>query len=144
MNGSFATINLVKLMPPYPSYPFAASPNESPKSSHKHSPPSDHQSPKGIAPDTVTLSAISQRGCICVGSGKGEGPLVGRPTSSGGPVDLKCSPDVEDVFHHTAPISSTTGGRDASDHHIHHHHQAQQPQQQPHQQHHQLHHDNLG
>nr|XP_019553872.2 potassium voltage-gated channel subfamily H member 2 isoform X8 [Aedes albopictus]XP_019553873.2 potassium voltage-gated channel subfamily H member 2 isoform X8 [Aedes albopictus] len=121
-----------------------ASPNESPKSSHKHSPPSDHQSPKGIAPDTVTLSAISQRGCICVGSGKGEGPLVGRPTSSGGPVDLKCSPDVEDVFHHTAPISSTTGGRDASDHHIHHHHQAQQPQQQPHQQHHQLHHDNLG
>ncbi|XP_062710245.1 potassium voltage-gated channel subfamily H member 2 isoform X5 [Aedes albopictus] len=129
-------------------FSISASPNESPKSSHKHSPPSDHQSPKGIAPDTVTLSAISQRGCICVGSGKGEGPLVGRPTSSGGPVDLKCSPDVEDVFHHTAPISSTTGGRDASDHHIHHHHQAQQPQQQPHQQqqqqHHQLHHDNLG
>ncbi|XP_021695942.1 potassium voltage-gated channel subfamily H member 7 isoform X6 [Aedes aegypti] len=112
-----------------------ASPNESPKSSHKHSPPSDHQSPKGIAPDTVTLSAISNRGCICVGSGK-EGPLVGRPS---GPVDLKCSPDVEDVFHHTAPISST-GGRDASEHHhMHHHHtQSQQPQQQ------QPHHDNLG
>ncbi|XP_021695943.1 potassium voltage-gated channel subfamily H member 7 isoform X7 [Aedes aegypti] len=116
-------------------FSISASPNESPKSSHKHSPPSDHQSPKGIAPDTVTLSAISNRGCICVGSGK-EGPLVGRPS---GPVDLKCSPDVEDVFHHTAPISST-GGRDASEHHhMHHHHtQSQQPQQQ------QPHHDNLG
>ncbi|XP_062553165.1 potassium voltage-gated channel subfamily H member 6 isoform X7 [Armigeres subalbatus] len=110
-----------------------ASPNESPKSSHKHSPPSDIQSPKGIAPDTVTLSAISNRGCICVGSGK-DGPLVGRLS---GPVDLKCSPDVEDVFHHTAPISST-GGRDVSDHHLHHHHQSSQPQQQ------QPPHDNLG
>ncbi|XP_062553163.1 potassium voltage-gated channel subfamily H member 2 isoform X5 [Armigeres subalbatus] len=114
-------------------FSISASPNESPKSSHKHSPPSDIQSPKGIAPDTVTLSAISNRGCICVGSGK-DGPLVGRLS---GPVDLKCSPDVEDVFHHTAPISST-GGRDVSDHHLHHHHQSSQPQQQ------QPPHDNLG
>ncbi|XP_065086185.1 potassium voltage-gated channel subfamily H member 2 isoform X2 [Ochlerotatus camptorhynchus] len=110
-----------------------ASPNESPKSSHKHSPPSDHQSPKGVAPDTVTLSAVSNRGCICVG-GKDGGP-IGRPS---GPIDLKCSPDVEDVFHHSAPM---TGSRDASDHHLHHHHQPQQPQQQPHLH---LHRDNLG
>ncbi|XP_058465405.1 potassium voltage-gated channel subfamily H member 6 isoform X5 [Malaya genurostris] len=51
-----------------------ASPNESPKSSHKHSPPSDHLSPKG-ALDTVTLSAISNRACMC----SSKEPPVGRP-----------------------------------------------------------------
>ncbi|XP_055631737.1 potassium voltage-gated channel subfamily H member 2 isoform X8 [Toxorhynchites rutilus septentrionalis] len=87
-----------------------ASPNESPKSSHKHSPPSDHLSPKG-APDTVTLSAISNRACTC---GSKELP-IGRPGAPPVDLNIRCSPE-EDVFHHTAPI---TGGRDMSDHQQH-------------------------
>ncbi|XP_055530023.1 potassium voltage-gated channel subfamily H member 6 isoform X4 [Wyeomyia smithii] len=89
-----------------------ASPNESPKSSHKHSPPSDHQSPKG-APDTVTLSALSNRACAC--GSKEPPPPISRPGTivGTGTVDLniKCiSPD-EDVFHHTAPVTGTSAGQ---------------------------------
>ncbi|XP_058836582.1 potassium voltage-gated channel subfamily H member 6 isoform X3 [Topomyia yanbarensis] len=80
------------------------SPNESPKSSHKHSPPSDHLSPK-VALDTVTLSAISNRACMC---GTKELP-VGRPdtvcTSCTVDLNIKYSQD-RDMHHHTAPPSN--------------------------------------
>ncbi|XP_055611217.1 uncharacterized protein LOC129757875 isoform X9 [Uranotaenia lowii] len=99
-----------------------ASPNESPKSSHKHSPPSDLQSPK----DTVTLSAISQRGCACGpkdqgGGGGGGGPGGGsmgaggigsgiRPVSISGPVDLSIKSPEEDAYQHMAPHVTTGSG----------------------------------
>ncbi|XP_039438497.1 potassium voltage-gated channel subfamily H member 2-like isoform X10 [Culex pipiens pallens] len=114
-----------------------ASPNESPKSSHKHSPPGDLQSPKGAAPDAVTLSAISQRACVC---GPKEGvlppplPLPGGGGGGGGmrtsgtiDLNIKCSTD-EDGFHHHHGAPGTSSrerdrdrDRDHRDEHRHHH-----------------------
>uniref|UniRef100_A0A4Y0BTV6 Cyclic nucleotide-binding domain-containing protein n=1 Tax=Anopheles funestus TaxID=62324 RepID=A0A4Y0BTV6_ANOFN len=89
-----------------------ASPNESPKSTHKQTIPhhQEHQtaamvasSVLGRAADTVTLSAVSNRACTC-GS---------KPDIPGGPIraadcSLKSSPD-DDIFQHAAPNGSNVG-----------------------------------
>ncbi|XP_049289611.1 potassium voltage-gated channel subfamily H member 6 isoform X7 [Anopheles funestus] len=93
-------------------FSLSASPNESPKSTHKQTIPhhQEHQtaamvasSVLGRAADTVTLSAVSNRACTC-GS---------KPDIPGGPIraadcSLKSSPD-DDIFQHAAPNGSNVG-----------------------------------
>ncbi|XP_058064416.1 potassium voltage-gated channel subfamily H member 7 [Anopheles bellator] len=93
-----------------------ASPNESPKSTHKQTIPRQHSQPEHppmasfggrAAPDTVTLSAISNRACTCGGPTKGDGGTSGGGVGSAGLMRTsdstsKSSPD-EDIFQHTAP-----------------------------------------
>ncbi|XP_052861267.1 potassium voltage-gated channel subfamily H member 2 [Anopheles cruzii] len=93
-----------------------ASPNESPKSTHKQTIPRQHSQPEHppmasfggrTAPDTVTLSAISNRACTCGGPAKGDGGTSGGGVGGPGLMRTsdstsKSSPD-EDIFQHTAP-----------------------------------------
>ncbi|XP_058124287.1 potassium voltage-gated channel subfamily H member 6 [Anopheles coustani] len=97
-----------------------ASPNESPKSTHKPTISHHYENPAaagtvvssggvglGRAPDTVTLSAVSNRACSC--SSKPDGPGGAMRVADCTP---KSSPD-DDIFHHTAPNNSA--GCKASD-----------------------------
>uniref|UniRef100_A0A453Z1J4 Cyclic nucleotide-binding domain-containing protein n=1 Tax=Anopheles merus TaxID=30066 RepID=A0A453Z1J4_ANOME len=99
-------------------FSLSASPNESPKSTHKQtiSHHHEHQSSAivassaalGRAPDTVTLSAVSQRACTC--GSKTDVPVGPMRVSDCSP---KSSPD-EEIFHHTAPNSSNMSKPDES------------------------------
>ncbi|XP_050098111.1 potassium voltage-gated channel subfamily H member 2 isoform X2 [Anopheles aquasalis] len=97
-----------------------ASPNESPKSTHKQTIPRQHSQEHpmggfGRAADTVTLSAVSNRACTCGSKTEGTA-LPGMMRTSDN--TSKSSPD-DDIFHHTAP-NSTAGkaAGDASRHNI--------------------------
>uniref|UniRef100_A0A182QHT3 Ion transport domain-containing protein n=1 Tax=Anopheles farauti TaxID=69004 RepID=A0A182QHT3_9DIPT len=100
-------------------FSLSASPNESPKSTHKQTIPHhhDHQSAAaaaavasnmavtsatlGRAADTLTLSAVSNRACSC-----GSKPdIAGGPMRAGTECSPKSSPD-DDIFQHTAPNTS--------------------------------------
>ncbi|XP_050073497.1 potassium voltage-gated channel subfamily H member 6 isoform X2 [Anopheles maculipalpis] len=93
-----------------------ASPNESPKSTHKQTIPHHQESimatsaALGRAPDTITLSAISNRACSC--GAKPDMPPVLRADCS-----PKSSPE-DDIFHHTAPNSSNVGKANDSKHNL--------------------------
>ncbi|XP_049543351.1 potassium voltage-gated channel unc-103 isoform X4 [Anopheles darlingi] len=102
-------------------FSLSASPNESPKSTHKQTIPRQHSQEHplggfGRAADTVTLSAVSQRACTCGSKSEGSAlPGMMRTSDS----TTKSSPD-DDIFHHTAPNSTATGkaAGDASRHNI--------------------------
>uniref|UniRef100_A0A182XZC0 Uncharacterized protein n=2 Tax=Anopheles stephensi TaxID=30069 RepID=A0A182XZC0_ANOST len=67
----------------------------------------------GRAPDTITLSAISNRACSC-----GAKPdLPGGPSIRAADCSPKSSPD-DDIFHHTAPNSSNVGKQNDSKHNL--------------------------
>nr|AHX25744.1 Erg potassium channel [Anopheles gambiae] len=99
-------------------FSLSASPNESPKSTHKQTIPHHHEHQSsaivassaalGRAPDTVTLSAVSHRACTC--GSKADVPVGPMRVSDCSP---KSSPD-EEIFHHTAPNSSNMSKPDES------------------------------
>uniref|UniRef100_A0A182T814 Uncharacterized protein n=1 Tax=Anopheles maculatus TaxID=74869 RepID=A0A182T814_9DIPT len=99
-------------------FSLSASPNESPKSTHKqtlahHQETMAGSAALGRAPDTITLSAISNRACSCGAKPDLPGGLPIRAADC----SPKSSPD-DDIFHHTAPNSSNVGKPNDSKHNL--------------------------